>query len=113
MINHTLILTIPKVELPTVNILEFAKDLIAANSPTIDYFGVELDNDYDYIDEEMQSKIDNSTYLTFHFSDIEINYVIYDEDQVINLLFNKLNNDEIGQIIVTEKDIEVFINQVL
>lgn len=111
MIQHTLILTVPLVKIPETNILEFAKQLIADNLINIDYFGVELDNGTDYVDEEMKYSIDNSTYLTFHFSDIEINYIIYTEDQVTNLLFNKLNNNEIGQIIVTEKDIEVFINQ--
>lgn len=109
MIQHTLILTTPLIEIPTTNILDFVKEVIAANLVNIDYFGIELDNGDDYVDEEMQSKIDNSTYLTFHFSDIEINYIIYNEDQVINLLFNKLNNNEIGQIIVTEKDVEVYI----
>lgn len=109
MIQHTLILTTPKIEIPSTNILEFTKELIAANLVNIDYFGVELDNGTDFVDEEMKNSIDNSTYLTFHFSDIEINYIIYTEDQVINLLFNKLNNNEIGQIIVDEKDIEVYI----
>lgn len=109
MIQHTLILTVPLVKIPETNILDFVKELITANLVNIDYFGIELDNGDDYVDEEMQSKIDNSTYLTFHFSDIEINYIIYNEDQVINLLFNKLNNNEIGQIIVTEKDVEVYI----
>lgn len=109
MIQHTIILTVPLVEIPETNVLEFTKELIAANLVNIDYFGVELDNGDDYIDEEMQTTIDNSTYITFHFSDTEINYIIYNEDQVINLLFNKLNNNEIGQIIVDEKDIEVYI----
>lgn len=110
MIQHTLILATPKVEIPSVEILEFAKNLIAANMSTIDYFGVELDNSYDYIDEEMQNTIDNSTYLTFHFTHPEINYVILNEDEILNLLFNLLNKNEIGQVIAYEKDIEVYIN---
>lgn len=110
MIQHTLILTTPLIEIPATNILDFAKDLIAANLTNIDYFGVELDNGTDYVDEEMQNKFNNSTYLTFHFTDIEINYLSLNEDNVINLLFNLLNNNEIGQIIVDEKDIEVYIN---
>ena len=110
MIQHTLILTTPKIEIPSTNILEFTKELIAANLVNIDYFGVEIDNGDDYVDDEMQSKIDNSTYLTFHFSGSDINYVILNEDSVINLLFNLLNNREIGQIIVDEKDIEIYIN---
>lgn len=110
MIQHTLILTTPLIEIPATNILDFAKDLIASNLTNIDYFGIELDNGADYVDEEMQNKFANSTYLTFHFTDIEINYLSLNEDNVINLLFNLLNNNEIGQIIVDEKDIEVYIN---
>lgn len=109
MIQHTLILAIPKVEIPSDKIVEFAKDLISANLPVIDYFGVELDNGYDYIDEEMQNTINNSTYLTFHFTHPEINYVILNDDEIINLLFNLLNNNEIGQVTADEKDIEVYI----
>lgn len=96
-------------EIPSVKILEFAKDLIAANIPTIDYFGVELDNDHDYIDDEMQNTIDNSTYLTFHFTHSEINYVILNDDEIMNLLFTLLNSNEIGQVTADEKDIEFYI----
>lgn len=109
MMQHTLILATPKVEIPSDKILEFAKDLIAANIPSIDYFGVELDNGYDYMDEEMQNTINDSTYLTFHFEHPEINYVILTDDEIINLLFNLLNKNEIGQVIAYEKDIEVYI----
>lgn len=109
MIQHTLILSTPKVEIPSTEILDFAKNLIVANLTSIDYFGLELDNGYDYVDDEMQNLIDNSTYLTFHFTHTDINHVILNEDEIHNLLFNFLNNSEIGQVIVDEKDIEVFI----
>lgn len=109
MIQHTLILSTPKVEIPSMDILEFTKNLIGANLTNIDYFGVELDNGIDYVDDEMQNTIDNLTYLTFHFSQPDINYVILNEDEVLNLLFQLLNNNKIGQVNTDDKDIEVYI----
>lgn len=109
MIQHTLILSTPKVEIPSTEILEFSKNLIGANLTIIDYFGPELDNGLDYIEDEMQNTIDNSTYLTFHFKQPEINYLILNNDEIINLLFNLLNNNEIGQVNADEKDIEIYI----
>lgn len=111
MIQHTIILTTPKIAIPTTNIIEFTKELISANQTNIDYFGVELDNGDDYVDSEMQSKLDNSTFLTFHFTADAIDYIIPNEDNTINLLFKLLNNNEIGQIIIDEKDIEIYINE--
>lgn len=55
-----------------------------------------MDNDHDYIDDEMQNTIDNSTYLTFHFTHHEINYVILNDDEIMNLLFTSLNSNDIG-----------------
>ncbi|MFV8366196.1 hypothetical protein [Flavobacterium sp. XS1P27] len=109
--NHTLILTTPKIKIPSIKILEFAKDLIAANLTNIDYFGIELDNGDDYVNDEMQSKLDNSTFITFHFEYEEINYNILNEDSIFNLIIKKINENQIGQIIIDEKDIEIYINE--
>lgn len=109
MIQQTLILSTPKVEIPSTEILEFTKNLIRTNLTIIDYFGLELDNGFDYIEDEMQNTIDKTTYLTFHFTHPDINHVILNEDDVHNLLFNFLNNNEIGQVIANEKDIEIYI----
>ncbi|QIH37869.1 hypothetical protein G7A72_03215 [Flavobacterium sp. Sr18] len=109
MVQHTLVLTTPKIIIPSTEILEFVKELILSNLINIDYFGIELDNQADYVDDEMQLKFDTSTYITFHFEDTEIDYVILDEDNVLNLIFNQLNNNKIGEIIVDEKNIEIYI----
>lgn len=113
MIQHTLILTTPRIEIPSVNIIEFAKELIAANLTNIDYFGIELDNGEDYINEEMQAKVESSTFLTFHFTANEIYYNILNEDSVLNLLFKLLITNEIGQVVVNEKDIQIYITESL
>jgi hypothetical protein len=109
MIQHTLVLTTPKISIPSSDILDFVKELISSNLTNIDYFGVELDNVADYIDDKMQVKFDTSTYVTFHFADTEINYNILDEDNVMNLIYNQLNNNQIGEILVDEKDIDIYI----
>ena len=74
MIQHTLILTVPLVKIPETNILEFAKQLIAANLVNIDYFGIELDNGDDYIDEEKMK------YLVFEYEKLSVkihNFIAY------------------------------------
>lgn len=72
----------------------------------IDYFGIELDNGYDYIDEEMQVKeVNHQLFLLSIFTADEIYYNILNEDSVLNLLFKLLNNNEIGQVVFDEKDI--------
>lgn len=111
MIQHTLVLTTARISIPSTGVLDFVKELISSNLTNIDYFGLELDNGADYVDDEMQVEFDTSTYITFHFSDAEIDYIILDEDNVMNLILMQLNNNIIGQIIVDEKDIQIYINK--
>jgi hypothetical protein len=108
MIQHTLVLTTPKITIPSAGVLDFVKELISSNLTNVDYFGVALDNGADY---DTQVKFDTSTYITFHFSDTEIYYNILNEDNIMNLIFMQLNNNTIGEIIVDEKDIEIYINK--
>lgn len=50
---HTIILEAPKIEIPDEGFWIFLKALINRNMTTIEYFGVIIDNQADYIDEEM------------------------------------------------------------
>lgn len=111
MINHTIILTTPKIDIPASNIIDFTKELIITNLLNIDYFGGELDNQADYIDEKMQDKIDNTTYITFHFNYSEIDYDKLNEVETLQLIVDVLEQQNIGEVIVDDKDVECFIYQ--
>lgn len=110
MIQHTLIFSAPKIDIPSTKIIDFVKDLISANLTNIEYFGTKQINKSDYFDEEMQSKTDTSTFITFHFDDEEISYKTHNEGAVLNIIFKKLNFGQIGQVLVSDTTIEVYIH---
>jgi hypothetical protein len=109
--SHTLILKIPKAEIPSKDIFPFVKNIILSNITIIEYFGVELDNGYDYIDEEMQNNIDNTTYLTFHFDYPEIDYDKFNEEETLQLIVDVIEQQKIGEVKIDDKDIDIFIYQ--
>lgn len=109
MMSHTLILTTPKIEIPESNIIDFTKDLITSNLVNIDYFGCEQDNQADYIDDQMQDTIDNTTYITFHFNYPEIDYEKYDEVETLQLIVDVIEQKKIREVKIDDKDVEYFI----
>ena len=91
MIQHTLIFSAPKIEIPSTKIIDFVKDLISANLTNIEYFGTKQINNFDYFDEE-------------------IAYKTHNEGAVLNIIFKKLNFGEIGQVLVSDTTIEIYIH---
>ena len=110
MIQHTLIFSAPKIEIPSTKIIDFVKDLISANLTNIEYFGTKQINNLDCFNEEMLSKTDTSTFIIFHFDDEEIAYKTHNEGAVLNIIFKKLNFGAIGQVLVSDTTIEIFIH---
>lgn len=108
--SHTLILTSPKLDIPESNIIEFTKELIASNLLNIDYFGAEMYNQADYQDAEMIDKHNGTTIITFHFEHHEINYDSFTENETFQFIINLLEQEKIGQVIIDEKDVEIYIN---
>jgi hypothetical protein len=109
MISHTLILSTPKTEIPNDGIISFTKELITNKLFTVDYFGVELDNQDDYRDDEMQSKFDNTTIVTFHFESISIDYQMISDHEVLTMIHQILDSDAQTNIIVYEKDVDIYV----
>ena len=110
--THTLIISTPRLDIPeNPNIIELINGLVHNNLCNIEYFGGELDNQADYIDDEMAIKIASSTYITLHFDQNSINEVDYDlpEDNVLNLMLDVIMENQIREVIVDEKDIEIYI----
>ena len=109
--SHTLILSTPKIEIPTNDIIPIVKSIIQSNIANIDYFGIEQDNQADYIDEKIQNTIDNTTYITFHFDYPEIDYDKYDEVQTLQLIIDIIENNKIYEVKKVDKDIDIVISQ--
>jgi hypothetical protein len=109
MISHTLILSTPKTEIPNDGIISFIKELITNNLFTVDYFGIELDNQDDYRNDEMQSKFDNTTIVTFHFESISIDYQVISEHEIFTMIHQIIDSDAKTNIIVDEKDVDIYV----
>ena len=107
--NYTLILTAPKLTIPSDNIIDFVKDLILSNLVNVDYFGYELDNQVDYEDDEMITKRLGTSYITFQFELNKIEYDDYTDDEIFELIVNQLQTKKIGEVLVDEKDIDIYL----
>lgn len=105
---HTIILETPRKQIPNEGLWAFVKALINRNLTTIEYFGVIIDHDADFIDEEMQQKIDATTIIEINFeSEEEILYDSYNSDEVLTLILNYIDQSENKEIIADEKDITI------
>lgn len=105
---HAIILETPRKEIPSEGLWLFVKELITRNMTTIEYFGVIFDNQADYIDEEMQQKINTTTFIEIHFeSEDEIDYGSHGVDEVVNLILHHLEHSENKKIVADNKDITI------
>jgi hypothetical protein len=110
--THTIILTTSRFEIPSnTNVIEILNNLIHNNLLNIDYFGGELDNQADYLDEEMTNKIATTSFITLHFDQNTSDDIDYnsDEETILNLMASTLMENQIKEVLVDEKDIEIFI----
>lgn len=106
--QHTIILETPQIEIPKEGLWLFAEALIKRNTTTIDYFGVIIDNQADYIDEEMQQKINKTTFIEIHFeSEEEILYESYSRDETLTLILDYIEQSENKEISADDKDITI------
>ena len=105
---HTIILETPRKEIPNEDLWVFVKALINRNLTVVEYFGVIIDNQADYIDEEMQQKIDSTTIIEINFGSEEaIDYGSHDTDEVLNLILHHFEHSENKEISADEKDITI------
>lgn len=106
--QHTIILETPRREIPNEGLWIFVKALINSKLAIIEYFGVIIDNPSDYIDEEMQQKIDATTFIEINFeSEDEIMYDSYSSDETLTLILDYIEQSENKEIIAYEKDITI------
>lgn len=95
MIGHTIILEAQKNIIPESGVLDFVKNLINEGKTKIDYFGLEIDNQADYVDEAMQAKMDATTYITINFeSEDEIDYEVLSEAENLRFVIDLLHTPQ-------------------
>jgi len=109
MIQHTLILATARIPLmPSVGIHLLVKHIIDFYAPKIEYFRNEPDNPADYIDEEMQRKIDSTTYIEINFeTEHPLDYDAYNIDEVYTLILDQLQHSKTREITTDHKDITI------
>ena len=105
MITHNLILRFDRCTIPTENdLVRFVEERLDEPS-TVEYFGLEIDNDIDFADDEMIAEIENSCYIKFHFN----HPTDLDEKTAIDFVRYAVKEGKSLEFISDEKDIEVVI----
>jgi ABC-type microcin C transport system permease subunit YejE len=92
-------------------VVELINTLVHNNLVNIDYFGGEMDNQADYVDESMQELINSTSYITLHFDQMASDSIEYDidEESALNLVISILMENQIRDVTVDKKDIDVYI----
>lgn len=108
MYSHTLILETTKLELPNNIGVEFVTKLINSGLVTVEYFGIEVDNQADYESDEMINASKEKTYIEINFdTDHEINYNALSENERIEFVSNVLKYSEKPDFRTDGKDLTI------
>jgi len=108
---HTVILSTTKTEITKDSSCDTIAHLINRGIAMVDYFGVELDNDADYIADDMKDVSNDITYIEIHFETEEpIDYDSLNEVEVDNLILDLLANTENKEVRCFGKDITLYMH---
>lgn len=108
--SHTLILSTAKVTIPDGVTIDFVTKLINRGLTAIDYFGAEIDNQPDYLDEEMKVLSETISYFHFNFDTEEaIDYDSLSEIEVDNMLMDTIKKSANIELQSDHKDITVYL----
>ena len=99
---HNLIIKCDRCIIPdSNNLTEFLHERL--ENPKVDYFGGEIDNPIDYVDELMVNEINNTTFITFHFD----HPVDIDQETALGIIRDAVKDGQIQHHKSDEKDIEI------
>jgi len=111
--NHTLILSTAKVTIPDVITIDQVTSLINRGLTGIEYFGVELDNDADYIDNDMKAASEEITYMEFFFETEEaIKYEALSIEEVNELILDAIKKSARIDIEADHKDVTLYLHYI-
>lgn len=104
--THTVILETPRREISNIGLNLFVQELIKKNRTKIEYFGDQIDNQADYVDEEMQLKIDTTTFIEINFeSEQGLDYDSYAVNDIHALILHHLDHSKNREFNADQKDI--------
>lgn len=107
--NHLVILTTPKSKIPKVGIKLFVEALINKKLTKLEYFGDPIDNQADYIDEEMQRKMDSTSYIEIHLeSKYGIDYEDFNYNDINDLVLQHLTQSKNLEVVADGKDVTIY-----
>lgn len=106
--NHTLILSTAKIEIPKGVTIEFITNLINRGLTGIEYFGVEIDNQEDFIEPDMKVASEEISYFEFFFdTDEPIEYDQLSETDVDGFLLDLIKKSAGIELRADGKDITI------
>ncbi|WP_211356613.1 hypothetical protein [Flavobacterium daemonense] len=105
MYDHTLILTTTKTATNDLS-LDFVTHLINTGDAMVEYFGVEIDNQADFIDDDMREVSREITYIEIFFDTPDpIDYDAMTEIEIDDFILKLLANSTIYDMTTDGKDV--------
>lgn len=109
MYHHTLILSTAKLHVPNDLTITNVTNLLHRGIMLVEYFGIELDNGVDYIDQDMEEFHANISLIDFHFdTDEPINYDSLSILEVEKLIDDIIKKSDRIELRTNEKDITIY-----
>jgi len=109
--SHTLVLATTKTTIPPDLFIEFVTSLINRSVAMVEYFGPEIDNPCDFIDDDMKNVSEEITYIEIFFdTELPIDYDDLDESQVDELILSTIGASSKIEMKSDGKDIVVHLH---
>jgi hypothetical protein len=107
--NHIVILATPKRKITEIGLKILLETLITKNLTKLEYFGFPIDNQADYIDDEMQEEINSTSYIEIYFeSEYGIDYEDFNYNDVNDLVLQHLNKSKNLEVVAVGKDVTIY-----
>lgn len=108
--SHTLILSTAKLPIPEDISIYFVTKLLHRGLTLVEYFGIELDNPLDFLDDDMKAASEEITYIDFNFDTPEsIDYDSLTIEEIEHLIDDIIKNSKSIEIRADEKDVTLYL----
>lgn len=110
MFSHTLTVSTAKIPIPDQVSIDFITSLINRGVAMVEYFGPEIDNCEDYVEEDMKLVSGQISYFEFYFStEQSIDYDALTETEVDQVLFDAIDKSDKIKLQADQKDIMIYL----
>lgn len=111
-VNYTLIIKMDRTPIPSEGSLRlFISEKLKSATIKVDYYGFEIDNEFDYLDEDLKNTLGASNFITFHLeceNAPEIRSSSKEIVEFVSRLFEERNSEI--RVDQHQKDIEIYFN---